>query len=75
VITPTESFLFGCSASKDQEKWIESLINAGVIYQSSEIALQYNSIYEMTARLLSGEEISLSQFQNQVLVVVNVASE
>ena len=75
ITTTTEEASFACKSSKEQEKWIQSLIDAGVNYQAQDIQLQYNSIYEMTANLITGEEISLSQFAGQVLIVVNVASE
>jgi len=75
ITTPLETAYFACNSSKEQEKWIQSLIDAGVTYKAQDIQLQYNSIYEMPAKLISGEEISLSQFSGQVLIVVNVASE
>jgi len=75
ITTATEISYFSYQSSKEQEKWIQSLIDAGITYQAQEIQLQYKSVYEMSAKLITGEEISLSQFQGQVLIVVNVASE
>ena len=34
-----------------------------------------NTIYQFTARKMSGEEISLSAYKNKVLLIVNTASE
>jgi len=55
---------FSSSVLSNSKKW-----------KSQEIELQYNSIYEMPAKLITGEDILLSQFKGQVLIVVNVASE
>lgn len=75
ITTPNEIFQFAAKSSKDQESWIENLVQSGAGYQEEDLHVTANSIFEFNARTITGEDVSLSQWNNNVCLVVNVASK
>jgi len=64
--------------SKKQEGWLAALMEAGVRFEKEDAGDVANikSIFELSARkLVTHEEIPLSQYKGQVCLVVNVASK
>jgi hypothetical protein len=63
-------------APEVQEKWVQAVINAGVLYAETPDAavLSAKTVYEFTARDTFDAEVPLSSFAGKVLLIVNVAS-
>jgi hypothetical protein len=68
---------FCCQKSKEQEEWIKALTEAGCSFKEDDSlkAVNANSLFEFSATDIHGVVVPLSQFQNQVCLVVNVACQ
>jgi hypothetical protein len=63
-------------ASKDQEGWLNDLVEAGVaLIKEDEDPVDADSLHELVANdLITGKPVTLSEYKDKVLLVVNVAS-
>lgn len=62
--------------SKTLLLWLQALQSGGVKYEDPPVDLEgVNSLFELRATLLSGEEIDLSRYEGCVCLVVNAASK
>jgi len=62
--------------SKEQEEWLQALMDAGVTLQENAIApVEAKSIFDFTVKDIDLQDFDLNQFRGNVCLVVNVASE
>lgn len=75
IATPERIHLQCAPNSKEQEEWIQSLMDVGAIFvEDSFEDVTQKSIFDFTVNL-DLNPIPLQTFQNKVCLIVNVASE
>lgn len=62
------------SQSKDQQSWLDALVNAGVNLQLPDLHNTANSLFEFNAVRHDGTLVEFGQYAGKVVLVVNVAS-
>jgi len=65
----------GASSAQEQEEWITSIAKSGAHVQEDSLNSVSSTIFEFTVLDINTQPVNLSQFTNQVCLIVNVASE
>jgi hypothetical protein len=68
------NFNFQASSSKEQEEWVQLLLDAGATFQKAPIESTAKSIFEFTPLDIDKNPHPLAQYTGKVCIVVNVAS-
>eukprot|EP01100_Stratorugosa_tubuloviscum_P013639 TRINITY_DN6966_c0_g1_i1.p1 TRINITY_DN6966_c0_g1~~TRINITY_DN6966_c0_g1_i1.p1 ORF type:complete len:272 (+),score=105.10 TRINITY_DN6966_c0_g1_i1:63-878(+) len=85
ILVGLDEYIFSFQKSKEQEKWLQTFIDAGCQFQKQEEIglITANSLFELSATPLldpetgkaGGKPIDFQMFSNRVCLVVNVASQ
>jgi hypothetical protein len=68
------NFNFQASSSKEQEEWVQLLLDAGAAFEKAPIETTAKTIFEFEPLDIDKNPHPLAQYTGKVCIVVNVAS-